>query len=266
MRKKKYSKEELIKKLQEEALFLKRVPISKDMDLASKEGRGAAGTVYRSYFGKFNHALIIAGLKVNRASKYKKGKLISDLQKVYGLLRRLPTTEELTGFHKSNLMAERSVYCDAFGTMKGAYIAAGIDLNAEKISCEERRRIKLISQLKNLSVGEKENLDITNAIILHKKGKIAGLSIFVKMFGSWTKALEAAGIEPGRKIYSDEELISILKSEHESTNETPTFEYFAEMSKCGLLPSPNTYRYHFQTWENALSAAGITNKEKACCI
>ena len=258
MRNKNYTSEELIKKLLEEKKSLKRTPTAKDMNVASKEGRAPAARVYQYHFHTFNHALLIAGLKVNRIYKYKKEKLLFDLQKVYTILKRLPTTKELSGFQKRGLMAERTVYLDIFGTMKKAYEAAGIDMVAERKNWEERRRRKLIAQLQKLSSEEKKNLSRAKAFFLYKKRKITNLSTFVEVFGTWVKALEAAGIQPRRRIYSDEELIIILQSEYKFTKQAPTSTYFSEMSKQGLLPSPGTFSYHFKSWKNALVIANTT--------
>lgn len=254
---KKYTPEILIKKLKAEKQHLKRVPTARDMNVASKAGRAPAVGVYQYYFHSYNRALIIAELRMNRASKYKKEKLLADLKRLYEILKHLPTTKELSEFNEKGLMAERTVYLDTFETMKKAYEAAGIDLTKEKDKWVQKRKAQLITQLQNLSQEEKKNLSGSKATFLHKQGKIANLSTFVEVFGTWVKALETAGIRPRRKIYSDEGLISILKSEYQFTKQAPTCNYFTEMSKLGLLPCPNTYCYHFGSWNKALIIAGI---------
>lgn len=74
-------------------------------------------------------------------------------------------------------------------------------------------------------------------------------SVYVSRFGSWTKALELAGVFRKPRVYSDEELLNILRD-----SETPTYNHFIQSND---LPSAVTYRNRFGSWAKALELAGV---------
>lgn len=79
---------------------------------------------------------------------------------------------------------------------------------------------------------------------------------FRRAFGSWNKALEAAGFQPvNPKTYrSREELISLLQTKAKELGKTPTMR---EVKNDPSMPSSNTYCEVFGSWTNALNAAGL---------
>lgn len=76
-----------------------------------------------------------------------------------------------------------------------------------------------------------------------------GPSVYAYRFGSWTKALELAGVLRKPRSYTDEELLSILRE-----SGTPTYNHFIQSND---LPSAVTYRNRFGSWAKALELAGI---------
>jgi hypothetical protein len=74
-------------------------------------------------------------------------------------------------------------------------------------------------------------------------------------FGSWRKALEAAGLplDPRRMGYSREELLEHLRDLAETLGRTPTIgDVNAADGPCG-----KTYRNQFGKWSAALAEAGL---------
>mgnify|MGYP001043517992 CR=1 FL=1 len=78
---------------------------------------------------------------------------------------------------------------------------------------------------------------------------------YVNRFGSWRKALEAAGIplDPRNTGYDRETLLAHLRDLAEILDRTPTLGDLETVDgPCGA-----TYESHFGSWTAALSAAGL---------
>jgi hypothetical protein len=80
-------------------------------------------------------------------------------------------------------------------------------------------------------------------------------TIFVKRFGTWREALQAAGIplNPQYMGYDPEDLLEHLRTVAEGLGRTPTQ---AELRETGG-PHPATYRAHFGSWKAALAEVGL---------
>lgn len=83
-------------------------------------------------------------------------------------------------------------------------------------------------------------------------------------FGSWNKAVEAAGLEPNRKHDSldltNDQLLEILRKRADRLGRTPTQD---EMDAFGS-PTAGTYDYRFGSWNDAVEEAGLEpNRKKA---
>lgn len=83
---------------------------------------------------------------------------------------------------------------------------------------------------------------------------------YIYRFGTWSKALEEAGLESrdrGRQVkYEREELLDCLRQYHSEFGEIPTMSDITE--KDGY-PSAETYHYRFDSWEDAVRLAGFEN-------
>lgn len=85
-------------------------------------------------------------------------------------------------------------------------------------------------------------------------------------FGTWSKALAAAGLQPrnqgnSAKRYTKEELIQFLRGYHAMYGKNPSSRQIAK--RRGEFPALQTFYERFGTWNNALEAAGL-EQNKQC--
>jgi hypothetical protein len=80
-----------------------------------------------------------------------------------------------------------------------------------------------------------------------------GADTFVRRFGTWNNALDAAGFEPRLRRRSNEELLTELR-EFANGGEYPTH---TAVGDCEDMASPTTYKRRFGSWSDALDAAGL---------
>jgi hypothetical protein len=90
----------------------------------------------------------------------------------------------------------------------------------------------------------------------HKYPDIPGHTTFVKRFGTWREALEAAGIplNPLYMGYDRETLLDHLREVAEELGRAPSKREFKEFEG----PNPETYAAHFGSWRAALAEIGLT--------
>jgi len=77
----------------------------------------------------------------------------------------------------------------------------------------------------------------------------------IKAFGTWNKAIEAAGYTACKTSYTEEEILVLLVSFHRENNRIPTQGDFT--NKKHLYPSARTVCNKFGTWNKALEKAGL---------
>ena len=80
-----------------------------------------------------------------------------------------------------------------------------------------------------------------------------GADTFVRHFGTWNNALDAAGFEPRLRRRSNQELLTELR-EFANDGEYPTHTV---VGNCEDMASPTTYKRRFGSWSDALAAAGL---------
>ena len=113
---------------------------------------------------------------------------------------------------------------------------------------------KLIGLLKV----EAENLGRTPTVRDIKPGRGMPSSItYIRTFGSWNKALEAAGLSINSLKFrcTDDELIELLQSRARNLGRTPTVK---DVGSDNGMPSVVTYARTFGSWNQALEAAGLS--------
>jgi hypothetical protein len=141
-------------------------------------------------------------------------------------------------------------YHNRFGSWANALEVAGYSPRPVG-SAPQITREDLLKELHRLSETTDKHLTSQD---MHSRGKYI-LGPFVREFGSWTAALQEAGITPdnrGNEI-TDQELIEEMRRLSRELNKKPTVE---DMKRDGRYSSM-TYYNHFGSWEAARDASGL---------
>lgn len=120
VKKKKYTKEQLLFYLQKFAKILKKTPKIVDMN---KSKKFPSGSTYMARFGSWNKALMQANLNVNLKKQFSKKDLIEDLK---SLSKELGHTPKAIDLSSKKWMASSSTYRKYFGSWKNALISANL--------------------------------------------------------------------------------------------------------------------------------------------
>ncbi|MEC0394649.1 hypothetical protein P8832_23105 [Bacillus subtilis] len=223
----KYTKEDLINILQQKARELGRAP--KEREISQKT------PIYR-HFGSFNKGLIAAGLAPNQNKRYTNKRyteeeLIAILQQRYKELGRPPKRKEVN---------QASTIRKYFGSFNKGLEAAGLASNQNKRYTKEELIAILQQRYKELGRTPK-----TKEITQYKP--------ILKHFGSYNKALEAAGLTPNKmkiKTYTEKELIEALQQKAKELGRTPKGK---EVSQYKSILK------HFGSFNAGLEAAGLAS-------
>ncbi|UNL92004.1 hypothetical protein IE382_23005 (plasmid) [Bacillus subtilis] len=220
--KKPYTKEELIVILQQKAKELGRAP--KESEISQKS------SIYR-HFGSFKKGLKAAGLASNQNKRYTEEELIAILQQRYKELGRPPKRKEVN---------QASTIRKYFGSFNKGLEAAGLASNQNKRYTKEELIAILQQRYKELGRTPK-----TKEITQYKP--------ILKHFGSYNKALEAAGLTPNKmkiKTYTEKELIEALQQKAKELGRTPKGK---EVSQYKSILK------HFGSFNAGLEAAGLAS-------
>ncbi len=118
--------------------------------------------------------------------------------------------------------------------------------------------VDLVEELRQMANKLGRNITVADIQEAHKKDRSAGLHLFYKNFGSIANAREAAGLDPGRRSYTEsEDLTEMLKKLGKDLGRTPNANDIKRASKAGLCPSVGTYIKFFGSVGAAQSAAGF---------
>ena len=142
----------------------------------------------------------------------------------------------------------RKVYFNHFGSWQAALKEAGFEPRSPQ---EEIPDSDLIAELERL---EKELGHAPSAQEMNEHGEYWA-STYKNHFGSWTAAIEEAGLEPdkaGTKI-SRRQLVAELNRLGETLDKRPTLQ---EMEDNGEY-DPSTYIHEFGSWTDAVNEAGF---------
>lgn len=95
---------------------------------------------------------------------------------------------------------------------------------------------------------------------LQRHDDTPGRRPFERVFGSWNNALWAAGLDTNRESpmaerYDRDELLTHIKRVANEIGRTPPIEEFTSRED---TPSVTPYFREFDTWNNAVKAAGLT--------
>jgi superfamily II DNA or RNA helicase len=204
-----YSEDRLINELKALRDELGRIPMSADLENASRAGKCASATTYSTHFGSHNLALKAAGM-IEEAVKYsfagnkKTGsrlgygeqELIQQLQALHMKLKRVPTRKEISEHSKTGECASCATFQNFFGSFTEAFRIAGLvkDDNPQKSVVKALDKQELLIHLKKLSskLGRKPNKrDLAKEKRQNKAFPSYGS--FREAFGSLEKTFQAAG-------------------------------------------------------------------------
>lgn len=175
---------DLVSELQTLADRLERTPGKREMN---QDGRYCAKT-YQDMFDSWNEALNQAGLKINATYNIDNSDLIDELQRLADELGQTPTKRDMK---QQGAYSERP-YHNKFGSWNKAVRAAGLEI------CIESNIAKsdLIDELQRLA----DELGRTpTSHDMNQEGAYSERPYHDK-FGSWNRAVRAAGLEIRREM------------------------------------------------------------------
>jgi len=249
-------KSSLIAQLKKEAKRLGKNPTSLDINASSQAGRTASTTTFLRAFGSWGDVLNAAGLKASQ--NYDKSTLIAQLQAEAKRLGRVPMALDIIDSSKAGRTASTATFRTFFGSWENSLKAAGLAVHRVR-----RDKAALIAQLKKEAKRLGRPPNMSDIELLSKEGKMAKLGTFLGEFGSWTKALVAAGLRINAvQRYPKDVLIAQLKAEAERSGLTPTMPHVDAMSKQGKMASSASFVGAFGSWGNALAAIGLESNVK----
>ncbi|MBS3155113.1 hypothetical protein J4404_01300 [Candidatus Woesearchaeota archaeon] len=177
-----FTERELLDLLRKKAKKLRRSPKMDDMN--SDKNMPSAAT-YQAYFGSFNKALTVAGLKIKyQFRKWNKEEIIFHLRQKYDELGEPPGIRD---FDKDPKTPSKGIVRKLYGNWTNALREADIPVKRFK-SKEE-----LITLLRKLA---KQFNRIPTIVDLRNNKDIHSTVPFVKHFGNYTKACLMAGLVP----------------------------------------------------------------------
>ena len=183
-------------------------------------------------------------------------KLIADLKELAEELGKVPSSSEMSNYHKNTGKgASHSTYLLHFGSWKLTLKAAGLDTGKCHLHVSDE---ELCEKLRWLA-GELGHAPLRKEVNGYR-GKVPCSQTYVLRYGSWTKALLAAGLKEiyhYRRDLSDEELIGNIRVLADELGAAPTVH---ELSKCKWAPCYSTYKKRFKSWEKVLELAGVKKK------
>ncbi|GAA0278202.1 homing endonuclease associated repeat-containing protein [Halobacterium noricense] len=231
-----YSDEELLTEIDRLAEKFGRPPTLQEI----REEAEYSARVYFSHFGSWQSALETAGYEPRPPqSEIPKEALITELKRLGEELGRPPTITEM------NEQGEYwgSTYKNHFESWAAAIDAAGYDPDnvGQRISSD-----KLRTELTRL--GDKLNKRPTFREV-EEQGKYDPTT-YIRRYGSWSAAVEAAGFEPPSDLTKDA-LCTELQRLANKLDKQPTQRDMNEHGK----HSHTTYVRHFGSWTNAIEAA-----------
>jgi 3-polyprenyl-4-hydroxybenzoate decarboxylase len=128
--------------------------------------------------------------------------------------------------------------------------AAGLEIIHRVIVYSDKELIKILKKF------NRQNGRLPLSKDMKRINGYPSIEVYMNRFGSWNKALLAAGLDLNNAIYSDKELIKLLRKAAKVLRKP----YIAtHLKKLKNYPSPKTFRKRFGNWDKALKAAGLKN-------
>ena len=168
---------------------LKHVPTKKELNVAYD--RPVSSAYYVEHFGSWSKALIAAKIKPNPArirNQYTDQQIIQCIQDLANIIKHSPSIGEYRKYKHKTLSS--TGICKRFGSWNNALKAAGLQENLSNLY------VPNVELLKDLCICAK----YLNKIPQYKEYlnypyRIYSTSTIISHFGTWNKALEAAGLK-----------------------------------------------------------------------
>ena len=238
------SDEDLCAELRRVAEELGEVPTVRQFD-----DHGAYSEVtLRKRFGSWSDALEAAGLDASGSKRpVPEEELLEELRELAADLGQPPTVQQMDeqGPRWSRVYARR------FGSWNEALEAAGLASRSSNGSMESVPRSELLAALEALDDDLERRPRTTD---MDDHGAFA-VRQYRDAFGSWTAALEAAGIDTDdiSSRIPTETLVDAIRTVADACDAPPTTTQFNEQAAY----SAATVRRRFGSWDEALEAAGL---------
>ncbi|WP_369333273.1 homing endonuclease associated repeat-containing protein [Haloferax sp. Atlit-4N] len=231
------SKEESLDAIRKLAEKKGRTPTSTEMD---EEGE-CSTTPIRKHFRCWTSAVEAAGLKPNVRKSVTKNSIRGEILRLAGETNGTPTTREM---RRDGNVSVRTVR-NHFGSWNEALRSTGLDPNLQ-LDASRGDVVKAIRQLA-------ENLGRTpSSMEMDASGEFS-TAVAQRLFGSWNRALRAAGFEPRmRRNISEPILLGEIDRVVEKLGYVPSSNEFEKHSRFSLGP----YWRNFGNWEDSVEAAG----------
>jgi hypothetical protein len=214
------------------------------------------GTVYACHLDAARSSLIAARQWLMDNLKIAPEDLLEQVRAEAKRLKRTPRTTDIARSAKAGRTTSLWAFVKAFGSWNKATEAAGLTPNKAIAKLSPRLEL-LIEELRSEAsrLGHAPTADdITDA---SKEGRTHAHRTFAKYFGSWNKALRAAGLTPQKSSVnrSRSELLAELRAEIERLGHDPTHAEMVEAYKAGRTAHHRTYCRTFGYWAYALRRA-----------
>jgi len=258
------SKQYLIAELKEVAEELGRAPTTYDWPVLREKERVYPLYVYYAVFDSFLTAVKRAKLKPRYKQEFDtsdRDRLLNELRQLQRKLGRTLFDEDVDEARRRKEVSPPYHFVRAFGSVPAAIEAAGA---AKKIYSRE----EMIAILRKLDATLNRPILKMDIQVLYDAGEGPSVKMFLKEFGTLSKARRAAGTQTVyRKAkerttywqkYTKEELIVQLKALGKKLGRKPTDRDINAASKLGECSSAGPFASMFGSLPGAYKAAGYT--------
>ncbi|MEK5357857.1 homing endonuclease associated repeat-containing protein [Paenibacillus sp. FSL L8-0709] len=231
---KRYTKEDCIRALQEFKLETGNVSFDKYSETKKKP----SADFIKKIFGTWEEAKLHAGC--SEYKRYTKEDCIRALQEFQLEMGKVSFDKYRESKKKPSADSIKRI----FGTWEEAKIHSGLPVN-KKYTKEDA--------IKSLQSFVKGNGNLINMTLYSESKCEPKVGKIIKFFGSWKKALIAAGLGDSLNKNTKEDCIKAIQEYYNETGMSGSVEYSLSLRK----PSVGTIINRFGSWNSALVEAGI---------
>lgn len=214
------------------------------------EGYPSASVLERR-FGRFSDALVAAGV-AERAPVWDRDRILEALREWAREHGSPPTAGQWRGRDRTGRRPECQRVTRIFGSWDAALAAAGLHARPKRWSDEQiLAAIRAHAAEHGRAPRSTEWPTATDA---HPAA-----ATVANHFGSWTRALAAAGLNAARRPrWEPDDIIAALRAWTTAHGRPPTRSDWARRDPAGAYPGASTVNQRLGSWERALECAGVT--------